>query len=265
MAGKALAKIPPKNLAVPREEEDWEKKLREKAKAARAAETLGVPRISHDSGVLMIDGKRLEGNRVSVVPLGIVYAKQWFENDYVKGVAATPGCYAFGRDGDKGLIPHQQVPKKQADACDGCEHNKFNTAKVGRGKRCSDVRRILVLLAADLQKDGDEEVNKAIAKAQHYQITIPSGSLKPFGEYLAGLRGLTPHDAMEETITEITTEANPGRAYTVNLTYRDTVPRQAMPALVKRGEAVWDLLTQPFPVIEPDEPKAPVKGQGKRR
>lgn len=265
MAKNKLAVVPKSNLAVPREEEPWEKALREKARVARAAETLGVPRISHSSGVLTLNEKRVEGNRLQVVILGIVYAKQWFKERYVQGASDTPGCYAFGKESDKGLIPHAQVPEKQSESCDTCEHNQFNTAEVGRGKRCSDVRRLLVLLATDLQKDGEEETNKAIAKAQHYQITVPAGSLKGFGKFLAGLNGVTPHGAMEEAITEITCTGNPGKAYTVDFTYLDTVPAQAMPALMKRGEAAWDLLSQPFPVIAHDAPKAPVKGQGRRR
>jgi hypothetical protein len=265
--GKELAKKEANLPATPPVEEEWERKLKDKARAQKSAETLGVPRITHKGSVLAIEGKKVADKVIRCIVIGLVYAKQWFEHEYEQGSKDTPGCYAFGLESDKGLHPHVAAPLKQADACDGCAHNKFGTALKGKGKRCSDVRRLLVLLADDIAKDGEEETNKAIAKAQQYQISIPSGSLKGFGLYLKSLDAVTPHGSIHEAITEISTEGSESGAYTVNLRFLAEVPRKAMPALLKRGEPAFDLLSQPFPIIEQEEKQdtKPVKGQGKRR
>lgn len=250
-------------IAVPVQEPDWAKALREKAKQARAVETLGMPRVTHASSVLMIDGQKVKDNKLLVIPIGIAYAKTYFKGKYVQGASDTPGCYAFGAESDKGLHPHPQAPDKQAPDCDTCEHNKFGTAELGRGKRCSDKRRVAFILAADLAKDGEAEVAKAVAKALIYQIEVPPGSLRGFGTFLKSLEDATVYGSIQEAVVQISTENVAGKAYTVNFEFMDRVPAQAMPYLLKRAEGVYEQLSQPFPVIEQEDkaPAKPVKGQ----
>jgi hypothetical protein len=164
---------------------------------------------------------------------------------------------------DKGLTPHPAAPDKQAESCDTCPHNVFGTAEMGRGKRCSDKRRIAFILAADLAKNGDAETAKAIAKAQVYQIEVPPGSLRGFGVFLKALEETTSTGSMQEAIVEVSTEGVPGKAYTVNFTVLDRVPGEAMPFLLKRAEGIYEQLSQPFPIIEQEDaaPQTPVKGQ----
>ncbi len=202
------------------------------------------------------------------MPIGLVYAKEWYEKEYTQGSQATPGCYAFGAVSDKGLVPHSAAALKQAPQCDGCPHNAFGTADKGRGKRCADKRRILFLLADDLARAGEkpspEEISRVVAKATAYQITIPPGSLRGFGSFLSSLKDVTPHEDLTEAIVEITTVPSPNGAFTIECAFLDVVPRSHMPALLKRGQSAYELLAQPFPVIEQEEVK-PVKGQGTRR
>jgi hypothetical protein len=164
------------------------------------------------------------------------------------------------------MIPFPSVPSKQAEACDQCQHNVFGTAERGRGKRCGDRRKVLFLLADDLQKQGQEELERAIKKAPHYQLSVPGGSLKGFGNFLGSLVDLTPNGSLQEAVVEITTEPNQYGAYTIEFRFLDVVPREAMPFLLKRGEATFDLLARAFPVIEHDEEaKKPVKGQANQQ
>lgn len=259
------------NLKVvpPQQKEAWEEELAAKAKAARAQETLGVMRLTHKGGVLQIDGKKVEGNRLALICLGVVYAKEWQENEYEAGSKDTPGCYAFSVTGDRGLVPHPAAPKKQAESCDVCPHNKFGTALKGRGKRCSDRRRLLFIAASDLANLGTKTLEQGIAKATHYTTSVPPGSLKNYGVYLKSIEELTPNGSLFEAITELSAEGSPTGAYVLTFNHLGNVPREAMPFLLKRGAGAPELLMQPFPVIEQEAVKLqdnrPVKGQGKKR
>ena len=267
-------------LAVPRVEEPWEQALREKARDRKSAETLGIPRLSQKGGVLTLDGKRVvdaEGrNRVQIVPLGLVYGKELYQTEYTPGSNETPICYAFGERSDKGLVAHTASPDRQntkpdgSSPCDGCQHNAFGTALKGRGKRCSDKRKIPFLLASDLargqQVKTPEEWEKLVRKAPMYQMSIPSGSLRSFGQFLGNLKDIAAHEDLTEVVVEVRTEPNPNGAFTVELQALDAVPVQAMPALLKRAEGVFGLMAQPFPVIA-EAAKAPqteIKGQPRK-
>lgn len=256
MATKALVKKDSHVPAVPREKEQWEKDLENKARDQRSQETLGVPRVTHQGGVMQIDGKPVAEKFLRVIPLGYGFSKEFQEKEYTPGSKDTPVCFAFKSDSDKGMVPHPAAPKKQAEACDVCPHNKFGTALKGSGKRCQDRRRLLFILADDLQRDGLEETEKAILKAPHYMVSIPPGSLGEWGEYLKSLPSLTPNGAIEEAITKLYTENRPTGGHSVKFEFLDVVPRAAMPALLKRGQSTWGLVSQPFPQMESAEEKA---------
>lgn len=252
-------------IALPRVEEPWEAKLRERAKERRSVETLGLPRVQYPGGQFEIGGKKIPGNKLTIVPVGLFYTKSWYEFGYQPGAKDSPGCYAFGEGSDKGLVPHPAVPKKQSETCDQCPHNQFGTAEKGRGKRCSDKRRVIFILSDDLKRAGEkpspEEITKAVAKAQLYQIDVPSGSLRGFGTFLTSLQGVTPHDDITEAVCEVFSTPQT-QAFTIDFRFLDKVPSAFMPALVARGEPLFQTVNQPYPVIAQEEAAVPVKGQG---
>lgn len=253
---------------------DWQEALRNQARQARAVETLGVPRITYKGGILTIDGKKVvdaDGrNRLRIVPLAIVYGKEYYENSYEQGSTDTPVCYAFAQGGDKGMVPHAAAPKKQSEGCDTCPHNAFGTAERGRGKRCGDKRKLLVLLADDLSRAGsaktEDDFRMVVKKAQHYQIAVPGGSLKKFGQFLVGLNEVTTTGSILEAVVSVHCEPSPTGAFTVEFEFEDRVPPLAMPALLERGKNAFELLNVPFPVIAHEEQDTkPVKGQSQTK
>ena len=258
-------------LAEPRVEEPWEAKLRERAKDTKAAFTAGISRVTHKGSIIKIDGKKLEANEIDVVPLGIVWVKEYYEHEYTEGSTDTPACYAFGSPDDakeKRLTPFPQVPNKQAESCSQCQWDKFMTARKGRGKACGDRPRMLFLLRTDLERHlngkevNQETLDKAIAKAPHFQITIPSASIRNMGTFLGSLPDLTPHGDLQEAIVKIGTAPREQGGHELTFEFLDVVPRPAMPALMKRGDATFGLIAQPFPILAEKEEVKPVKGQG---
>lgn len=271
--GKEIVKVTsPQPPAVPQPEPDFVQQLRDKARATKSALTVGVPRIKHKGGVLTIDGARVAGNKLAAIILGMVWAKEYYEEEWEEGSTATPTCYAFGQT-ERGLVPHAAAPDKQAEACDGCQHNVFGTALQGKGKRCGDKPRLLLLLASDLERLKGEELERGIAKAQHYMISIPITSIAAKGaegiglnKYVASLAEHTNYGDLTEAITEITTEPRQQGGYFLTFSFLGKTPGEAMPFLLKRASEAPTVLAQPFPVLSEEAvapPEKPIKGQGK--
>lgn len=270
---KTETKKPETQIAAPRVEEDWEKQLRAQARDDKSKFTSGVPRITVDvdkSGNLtfVADGNQI-GQEIIVASVESAWAKQWYASAYVKGASATPDCYAFGIK-EKGLHAHPESPDKQnlqpdgTSPCDGCQHNKFGTARVGKGKACSDKPRLAVILFHDVE--GKDE--GAIRRATVYQLDIPAASIGNFSQYLSMLVDLTPHGNFREAFTKVRCQMRPGaKGHEIKFEFVGVVPAKAMPALLARGPTAYEQMTQPFPVLEAAEqvPEKPIKGQTQQK
>jgi len=255
VAKKAEVKEPKKALAVVQpagQMAEWEQLLAAEAKDERAKETLGLPRITHQGGVLQVDGEEVEGNEVIVATVEYAFGKEWYKEKFVPGKQATPGCYAFGPS-DKGMVPHESAPEKQNPTCTGCKWNEFGSADVGRGKACKDVRRLMVILASDLAgKSAD-----AIGGAEVRQLSVPPASLGNFAAHLAGLPDKVASGNLRAALTKIAPRPRKKGGHELTFTFMGPVPKDAMPALLARRKGAYDLLTQPFPVISDEEKAAP--------
>lgn len=251
--------------AAPRVEEEWEKRLREQARDDTSKFATGVSRITVSTDkkgnlTFVADGNEI-GQEIVFVPIETAWSKQLYLTPYVAGRAATPDCYALGAK-ERGLVPHPNAPQKQAEQCDGCQHNKFGTAEVGRGKRCGDKPRLAVILFHDVE--GKDE--NAVRKASVYQLDIPPASIGNFGEYLVSLRDLTPHANFREAVTRARAQMRPGaKGHEIKFEFEGLVPEKAMPVVLARGPSAYEQMTQPFPVLEAMEPEKPIKGQEKAR
>lgn len=257
-------------IAAPVVEPEWAKRLKERAKDTRSALQTGTPRITHRNQQLYIDSAKVKDNVIRVVVLGMVWVKAFYEGEWEEGSKDTPVCYAFGQK-ETGLVPHLASPKKQADQCTGCEHNKFGTALRGKGKRCGDRPTLLVLLADDVSdalKKEPDDVAKAINKAQAYMLSIPSGSIKKLGAYNNSLGEVTSTGDLCEAITVVGTAPQEERSgYFITFAFEAQVPGEAMAAIINRSEKVFETVAQPFPVLGEGEKEddKPVKGQEPRK
>lgn len=247
----AVKKTTSADLAKPME--DWEQELALLAKDEVSKETLGTPRISHQGGIIKIDGKSVDGNKLRVAVIDYAFSKTYYEGAFDPSTPQTPVCYAFGRE-EKGMVPHDQAPKKQHADCAGCEWNRFGTAERGRGKRCKDERRVMCIVEVD-----DEE---SIAGAEVRQFNIPPGSLKNWGTYLNTIKEVTPSGNVRAVLTEVSTEPSGGAHALTFKPIAKLVKEQVMAIMHKKG-AVEANLFAPYPNIEQEEKPAPRKGSKK--
>ena len=253
---KAITKANGTALAKAQPLEDWEIELQHKAQDAAAAETVGIPRITHKSGILKIDDKAVDGNKLPHAILCYGLAKTYFRDGYDPKASKgdTPVCYSFAKPlpGEEAkMAPHAAAPDKQNTDCATCPHNAFGTAEKGDGKRCRDIRRVLVI--APGSNDPED-----VLKAQVRQYEVPPGSLRNWGTYLKSLKEIHPTGAPQFVITTLGTQPNEDAgAYTLTFTPTEVLEKPFVKALIEKGKAVESDLFAPFPATTKKEESKP--------
>lgn len=92
------------------------------------------------------------------------FSKVFYKNGYVDGADAKPDC--FSNDGKK---PDSSVEKPLSRACADCAKNAWGSAANGKGKACSDSRRLAVAPAGQLNDP--------------MLLRVPPASLKNLAEF----------------------------------------------------------------------------------
>jgi hypothetical protein len=177
---------------------NWREQMRKDAIDVAAREILVAPRVSFKGGAIAVNGQDVPINatrkryELPVIITDFTNEKAFYEREYTEGEGQTPVCYAFGDD-EAALTPlkingvkDNTVPLKQNDACATCRHNAFGTSERGDGKRCKDVRRLMVVAASVKATQ--------VPKTEALLASIPPTSLKNWKKYLKGLKelGFTP-------------------------------------------------------------------------
>lgn len=257
---------------------DWEQELVNEAKDEKSQETLGIPRITHRGGEFKIDGKGV-GRSLKLAVVDFIYEKTYYAKPFDPDNPSTPDCYAFARpqpgekagDTEARMVAHDASPAKQhliengTSPCKGCPHNAFGTANVGRGKRCKDNRRLLVI-SPNLKPDGTAMVDEGVvAKAQVRQISVPPASLKAWGDYVGSLGDVTRTGNVREAIVEVSTEALQRGGHGLKFAFAGTVSKEGLQGIVALRKSREGALMAPYPVLgEETEEKAADKAQGRR-
>lgn len=91
-------------------------------------------------------------------------SKIYYEKGYEDGSTEKPDC--FSNDGKK---PDSSIVDPVSPTCNGCPKNAWNSGKEGKGKACSDARRVAIAAAGQLNEP--------------MLLRVPPASLKPLAEY----------------------------------------------------------------------------------
>jgi hypothetical protein len=249
--------------------EPYEEEMAAEAKNERSQETLGIPRISTKGGTFKIDNNDI-GKKIKLAVVDFIYEKAYYSGAFDPSTPATPDCYAFARPqvGEKPgetearMVAHEAAPNKQNLAggskpgespCRGCKWNEFETAEVGRGKRCKDVRRVLVL-SPRLDLAGKPVVDDSVvAKAEVRQLSFPPASLKWWSAYYGSLGELTRTGNIREAIMEVEIINLPSGGHGLKPTFAGQVTKEGLKAISELRKAREGALTQPYPVIAVEE------------
>jgi hypothetical protein len=243
--GKSIVKQQPRALSL------VEQEIAAEAKADVAMFQQGTARISHKGGVLTIDGVKVKDNKLTVAVISAAFGKAYYEGEFDPEVAQTPSCYGFHPTDPSQMKPHEAAPSPQHEGCKSCPHNKFGTAERGNGKRCKDEVRLMVVAPS-----GDD-----VTAAEVRMITVPPGSLKGWGQYVAKLADMG--GTYRSVFTEISIEPFKG-AYQLAFNPAGKLSEKQYLALKDRRESALSQSMQPYPVVEADErPRRPARRGGK--
>jgi hypothetical protein len=163
----------------------WKEEMAKRAAVAASKEKLTnvFKQVTIEAGQLMIDDQAVDGNSMEVMILATSHENDWFKEKYKRGQKATPHCFAFGdedaEDIEASMKPHPESEEPQAESCDECPHNQWNSDRDGgKGKDCKNVRRLLLVSA-------DDAVDAAtLLEAEQRVLKLPVTSVKNWAHYV---------------------------------------------------------------------------------
>lgn len=232
----------------------WEAEMAKEANAVAATVTVNAQRISFKGGRITVNGETVKDNKLNVIVVDFGHDKAYYAGAYNEDAKATPICYAFGRDAQN-LKPHPAAPEPQCETCAACPHNKFGSAEQGKGKRCKDGVRLMVL-------PGSTKIDD-VPTGEVFMASVPPTSLKHWATYVKGLKelGRTPWGV----VTEISTR--PFKSF-FELQFKpiNGVTEAMYRALKEKqsGGGIEEQMFAPYPTLSADEEEEKPKAKGKK-
>lgn len=140
--------------------EKYKKKMAAAADDYASEEKQGGSFITTRGGILKYGEEELPGNEMLVIVLDAVHENTYYEGKFDPEVMLPPLCFAFGRS-EKEMEAHENVPdpgdegaddsyfELQSDTgmCEDCPHSQWGSADTGKGKACSNRRRLAIIPA----------------------------------------------------------------------------------------------------------------------
>lgn len=226
--------------------------------------------ISLRGGILKLGDYVLPGNQMAAVIVDAVFENTWFATRFDPNVIAPPNCYALGR-ADNEMAPAMPDHKHftpQSQSCTGCPQAEWGSSDTGRGKACSNKRR-LGLLAAGIytQQKGSREWDLDLFDGQeHYAgadlmvLRLPVTSVRNFSEYVQSLAA-SHQRAPYAAFTRIYAEPDTRSQFQVHFELIEMVPNHLLMTLRERSmKADTELMRGYEPPEEQPEQPAPAKG-----
>lgn len=232
---------------------NWEEELAAQAKAAaqQEANTGGGSFFSTRAGVLSVDSQSLPNNEMAVLIVDGILENIWYPGTFDAEEMTPPACFAFARD-EADMAPHLSVVQNgtaQHATCKGCDKNEFGSAETGKGKACSNRRRLALLPAGIFdKKTGEYQPNldsEHYGKTEVRYLKIPPTSIGAYAAYVkqlnAGLKR-PPHGVF----TKISLRPHAKKQFEVVFEALMPVPNEVMGAVMERNKQERGLIEFPY-------------------
>lgn len=244
--------------------------------SAAADEYAGEEKISGGfiytrGGILSVGEDELPGNQMAVVILDSIRENTYYPGEFNAGNLLPPVCFAFGRS-ESEMFPHEGMQvagyfKPQSvgedgavQGCSACPQNAYGTADTGRGKACSNRRRIAVIPAGVYtKKRGSKDYELELFEdPKHYQETeilhmkLPVTSAKAWAKYvnmLAGEYRRPPY----AVITRVALEPDAKTQFRVTFELIEEIPVSMAEVLGARHEEARNGIAQPYAPPSPEQ------------
>ncbi len=261
----------------------WEKQLEADAAVAVAQESLtgGGQFIGLRSGIMTFNGEVMPNNELHCVILDNIFENVYYEDDYDSDNPGAPRCFAYGRfdpatkkvlgvdcmeenTADGGMAPHKSVLRPVHTDCASCPMNQFGTSKSGRGKACSNRRRLALIPVAGSTKKGRFVVNTG--DTDHYQtasiayLKTPVTSSKIFGDYQKQV-GATVKRPLYAVFSRVFVTPGGDNQFAVNYECIDNAPAALGKILLERRSEAEVAILFPYTQLV-DDGKKVARGKG---
>jgi hypothetical protein len=126
------------------------------------------------------DDNNLQRLRVVIIAARDALNKAYYEGAWT-GTKQDAACFSLD-----GVRPNPGVPNQQNDICATCIKNAFGTSSNGKGKACSDAKKIIVVPINDLG-NGSAELAQWQGDTTPFTMSVPAGSFKTWKSYVTTL------------------------------------------------------------------------------
>lgn len=255
---------------------NWQEEMAKQAKEASQQEAVTGSSISLRAGMLSYGGQPVPENKLRVIIIGYALERTLYEGAFDPNNIRSPVCFALAKPqwndtakewwfGD--VAPMPQAPKPQHATCNGCPWDKWGTqvkdGKPGRGKRCQERRRLILIPAREAANL--EPAN--VLTAEVAVMKTPVTSTKAWASYVqntASLMNRPPHGV----ITEISTTPNLKNQFTVTFKAITALPDDTLAAIMQKRGMSDSILLKPYEEQEEQSPEdvaaAAAKDAGKK-
>lgn len=243
----------------------WDAELAKYADDAAKMEaaTGGGQFFSLRSGILSWQDSPLPGNEMAVVILDSIFETLYYEGEYDPDVPQSPTAFAFGRD-DKTMVWHENSsPDFAGKLCCESEVCEWGSADKGKGKAARETRRLAMIPAGTIGKDGKFKMFDSI---EHFETTpigfmkLPVTSVRGFAAFVKQVAGALRRPPFG-IVTSIKVVPDPKTQFKVVFEPLVNIPDELMGAIMDRHTEAK--MTIDFPYT-PEEVQTKPAQKGKR-
>lgn len=260
------------------------------AEAYKQQEKIGEGRaITTRNGIFRIgsgdDALEVPGNQLCAVVLDAVWANVYYDARFDPDNALPPKCYAYGRN-EAEMYPHLEsmsadksyfMPQHTRNGpngfeilgCTGCPMAEWGTADTGKGKACSNRRKLALLPAGQFTREGREWVLDLYDDPRHFQnadiytLSLPVTSVRGWSKYVQWLsanHNRPPYGA----VTRIWIEPDTKHQFHVEFEFVELLDNALLPVIYPRHTDVVSngLLVEGYQPPDPERQQASAAPRG---
>ena len=211
--------------------------------------------LSTRGGIFRVGENEVPGNQLAVVIVDSIRENTYYPDRYNPDLNLPPICYAVER-GNGPMFPHLESMSKDMSyfmpqhfkdgapaGCDGCPMAEWGTSNTGRGKACSNRRRLALLPGGVFTRErGQRDWSCDLyTEPKHYEaadiafLKLPVTSVAAYGKYVQQLvgAGLPEWGA----VTRIWIEPDPKTQFRICFEQIDRLPTEIMATVAQRVQA----------------------------
>jgi hypothetical protein len=226
---------------------NWRDRMKAVAVKTAEVEAPSGGFISFKSGRLNIGDQVMPGDKIECIVVDYLLHNKHFDTAYNPKVQSSPGCYAFARE-EENMVASDEAENPQGGEdgafCGTCPLNEWGSdPKGGRGKACTNSRRLWVLPAAVVNSPDKVRVTDFL------QCDMPATSIKNFSKFAndCAASGNAPF----QFIVEMSVKPHPTSLFQVHFKALEQIKDEAiLEALANRN---WKREQEAFPVYPTKE------------